>query len=288
MTAKQNHSYFTFGIVALGILLSSLSTRSLADDSEERAAAPVIKSESPLDADQNKRSSTFSVHYFGIYFGPVLSPSTEAGNPQPLLDTRNFITLNSTINEDTVFGVTAGWSWQGIPAENASLRDPFLKLGKSNILRGESFSWYGDIRVHMPVTTASRERDLWVGVQSFHFLSIEKPGAFGANLSLSGRYNQFGGQGVGDQWELYAAPGAFWNLIPRLALNLLLEWGAGQPFGGNSRILLSNGLDLEPGLSLRLSDGLLINPYVNIPIDQTAWEINGGTSLGMTVSWQWL
>jgi hypothetical protein len=269
------------------VLLSGQSLAS--DDAAEEEWTPDLsepvtsstKNNSPSASSSSGEQSRFSLHYFGIFFGPVL----QQGNTRPTLDTRNFVTLNSTVAKDTSIGITGGWSWQGIPSDTAILRDPFVKISKANIVQFGSFSWYGDFRVHLPVTAESRANDLWVGMQSFHFFGWE-PGPAGAGFAFSARYNQFGGEGQGDDWELYAAPSVFWNVLPELAFNLLLEWGAGRPFGENSNLLLSNGLDIEPGLNWRISEMVLLNPYVTIPLDQTSLDLSGGTSVGMTVSWQ--
>jgi hypothetical protein len=276
--------FFAWCIAAL-ILNSGVTWASLEEDREEtrESTSTSVKNNSPGAGEDAQHNNQMSLHYFGILFGPALQEGTD----RPSLDTRSYVTLNATVAKDTVIGVTGGWSWQGIPSGEVTPRDPFLKISKANIVRSGNFSWYGDFRVHLPITAESRANDLWVGMQSFHYLGWE-PGAAGTGLSLSARYNQFGGEGQGDEWELYAAPNAFWNILPRLAFNLLLEWGAGRPFGDTSNLLLSNGLDLEPGLNWRLSDGLLINPYLSLPLDQTSRDLSGGASLGMTLSWQLL
>ena len=154
---------------------------------------------SEKESDAVEHAGSLSLYYFGIYYGPTLGLSDSL---HPSLDTRNYLTLNSTVAKDTIFGVTVGWNWQGMPAESPSLRDPFIKLGRSNLIRQGPLSWYGDVRVHLPVTQESRDRDLWVGIQTFHSLAWE-PGSAGAALTLSARYNQFGGEGQGDDWEFY-------------------------------------------------------------------------------------
>jgi hypothetical protein len=276
--------FFAWCVAAL-ILNSGMGWASLEEtpDETQEISMTSAKKNSSSTSEDVQHQSRMSLHYFGIFFGPAL----QKGSDRPSLDTRSYITLNSTVAKDTVIGVTGGWSWQGIPSGEISPRDPFLKISRANIVHSGNFSWYGDFRVHLPITAESHANDLWVGLQSFHYLGWE-PGAAGTGLSLSARYNQFGGEGQGDEWELYAAPSAFWNVLPRLAFNLLLEWGAGRPFRDASNLLLSNGLDLEPGLNWRLSDGLTINPYLSLPLDQTSRDLYGGASLGMTMSWQLL
>ena len=227
---------------------------------------------------------TWSLYYFGIFYGPYLGRSAPS---DPALDTRNYLTLNSSVDKRVVVGVTAGWNWQGVPSDTPKLRDPFIKVGRSDLLPPGTLSWYGDLRVHIPVTSESRERDLWVGLQTFHSL-VWEPSALGAALSLSIRHNRFGGQGEGDDWEYYLGPSTFWNITPNFGLNVLLEWGAGRPYGQTTGLLLSNGLDLEPGLNWRFSESLLLNPYLTLPLDQTSLELTGGPSVGMTLSWQCL
>ncbi|MEN9722858.1 MAG: hypothetical protein RJB38_844 [Pseudomonadota bacterium] len=227
--------------------------------------------------------SAWSARYFGIYFFPPFRGSSDRST----IDTRNYLSLLSRIDSDTTVGLTAGWNLQTSAAQPFTARDPFFKLGRANIIHEGAFSWYGDLRVHFPITSESRSRDLWVGLQTFHYLSWE-PGRGGVALALSSRFNQFGGEGQGDAWEWYSAPSVFWSLSEKLALNALIEWGGGMPFGETSRTLFSNGLDLEPGVNWQLNPVLWINPYLTIPLDQTSRDLLGGPSLGMTLSWQLL
>ena len=252
-------------------------------ENPEESPGAASRNNSPTEDQKNPAAPNFSLHYFGIYYGPSLQKGTE----RPAFDTRNFLTLNSSVSPDTFLGITAGWNWQGMPTGLATPRDPFLKLARNNIARSGAFSWYGDFRVHLPITSESRQKDLWVGMQSFHYLGWD-PGDAGAGLAISARYNLFGGEGRGDQWEFYGAPNVYWNILPRLAFNLMLEWGAGRPFGEDSRLLLSNGLDLEPGLNWKVSDTLLLSPYLSLPLDQTSRELSEGPFVGMTLSWQLL
>lgn len=264
----------------------------LPDEEPVETAEPVsssnsrLRNESPADSSEVPSVSRFSAHYFGIYFGPFLEAASPNFADRPQLDMRHYLTLNYAISDDTRIGVTSGWNWQGIPADTPTPRDPFVKLGRSNIIQSGPFSWYGDFRVHLPVTLESRRRDLWVGLQTFHYLGFEPAGRLGAGLALSARYNQLGGEGWGDDWEFYLGPNVSWALTRNLAVNLLTEWGAGHPFGDTSRTLLSNGLNLEPGFNWEPFDTLWINPYVTIPIDQTARQLLGGMSLGMILGWQ--
>ncbi|MBU6376726.1 MAG: hypothetical protein KGQ59_12060, partial [Bdellovibrionales bacterium] len=102
-------------------------------------------------------SITWSLYYFGIFYGPNLGRSAPS---DPALDTRNYLTLNSSVDKRVVVGVTAGWNWQGVPSDTPKLRDPFIKVGRSDLLPPGTLSWYGDLRVHIPVTPESRDRDL--------------------------------------------------------------------------------------------------------------------------------
>ena len=267
-------------VILLGLFLGAATPSTYASSSSGQNSS---STESAIEEDD--APSSLSLYYFGIFYGPTLGRSDEL---HPALDTRNYLTLNSSLKKGTVFGVTVGWNWQGIPNETPTLRDPFLKLGRSDLLPPGSLSWYGDLRVHLPVTQESRDRDLWMGLQTFHSLLWEPGKVAGAGLSVSVRYNRFGGEGQGDDWEYYLGPSVFWNFSPRLGLNVLFEWGAGRPYGQNTGLLLSNGLDVEPGLNWRLNNHLLLNPYLTIPLDQTSTELTGGPSLGMTLSWQWL
>ena len=269
----------TLSITAASATASEIESR----ENPQESPGAVSRNNSPTADSEGPAASPFSIHYFGIYYGPSLQKGTE----RPALDTRNFLTLNASVSPDTFLGITTGWSWQGIPTGVARPRDPFLKLARNNIVHSGAFSWYGDFRVHLPITAESRQKDLWVGMQSFHYLGWE-PGDGGAGLAISARYNLFGGEGRGDQWELYGAPNVYWNVSPRLAFNLMLEWGAGRPVGEDPRLLLSNGLDLDPGFSWKVSDGLLLSPYLSLPLDRTSQELSEGAFAGMTLSWQLL
>jgi hypothetical protein len=267
----------------LGLLLLISVSRTFAEE--------VATTETPLSTYPDKTPASaiqHSLHYYGILYGPsVRDFSAHQSDPTLPITTRNFLTWNMDLGNDTILGVTGSWSWQPVLGQDLALRDPFLKLGKANLIRTGSFSWYGDFRVHLPVTEISRAQDLWFGLQSFHYLSWEgSKGGLGAALST--RYNQYGGQGFGDNWDVYLGPSAHVNLHEKLSFQLLLEWGAGHPVEESRNILFSNGVDLEPGLTWRALPNLDVNPYVTIPLDNEARTFGTDPSLGMSLSWQLL
>jgi hypothetical protein len=249
-----------------------------------------------LSAENDPRRGEQELRYLGVLFGPRMDEwsSTQADGQTPI-SVRNFLTWNYRLNDGWRFGVTGSWSWRPVQGQDLALRDPFLKLAKPNLIRSGELGWYSDIRLHMPITSRSRNRDLWWGLQSFN--SLEWTGTWGAaGIYASARYNQYGAQGTGDEWEFYVAPHLEWQATEKLTFGTLLEWGGGMPFLRETDIVFSDGISLQPGFNWEISSGLSWGPYVLIPLvsdtpssassTDSNTRTTAQTTFGATLSWK--
>ena len=219
--------------------------------------------------------------YYGVFFGPsaqALQSLQSDGTPVYL---RNFLSWNHALDAQTRVGVSVSWNWRPVLGQDWTLRDPFLKISKPTAWQRGDWSWYTDLRLHLPVTEASRNRDLWAGIQSFNSFDWETT-AGGAGIYASLRRNVLGTQGEGDEWEFYVAPHAQWQAFRTLSIGTLLEWDGGTPFGEDSRVIYSDGWNLQPGLSWDASPQLNLSPFLNLPLSPDSQ----GASLGVTLSWK--
>lgn len=226
--------------------------------------------------------------YFGVLYGPpIQSISALQGRDGTPLNIRNFLSWSTRIDPETKLGITASWNWRPVFGQDLTLRDPFLKIAKPSAWSSGDLEWYTDLRLHLPVTAASRQRDLWLGIQSFNSFDWSTSQG-GAGIYASVRYNQLGALGVGDEWEFYVAPHVHWQALSNVSVGALLEWGGGAPFEAESAgIIFSDGFSLEPGISWDVTRRLNLSPYLDIPLGST--QENGlptQTTLGLTGSWR--
>ena len=233
-------------------------------------------------AETDPRRGEQELRYLGVLFGPSLSDwSAYQPDGETPVSLRSFLTWNLRLEDGWRFGVTGSWSWQPVLEQELALRDPFVKLAKPNLLRIGPVSLYSDLRVHLPITTASRNRDLWWALQSFNSIDWVAPwGSLG--LYSSARYNQYGSLGEGDEWEFYVAPSVELRLSQRLAVGTLLEWGGGVPYRRETAVLFSDGFSLQPGVSWDLFPNLNLGPFLRVPLGGAARQ----TALGFTLSWK--
>lgn len=242
------------------------------------------------EAESDPRRGEQDLRYLGILFGPSLQEwSSTQGDPELPVAVRNFLSWNLRLNDGWRFGVTGSWSWRPVQGQDLTLRDPFIKLAKTNLIQSGDLNWYTDARFHLPLTERSRNRDLWWGIQSFNSLEWSQNWG-GLGLYASGRHNQFGSLGAGDEWEFYVAPHVELQIADSLTLTSLLEWGGGMPFGGDSGLIFSDGFTLQPGLSWDITQGLNWSPYLFIPLngvdDPLQQSSLNPVTLGMTLSWK--
>lgn len=218
--------------------------------------------------------------YFGVFFGPATQQFDSLQNDGTPIYLRNFLSWNRPLDTETRMGASLSWNWRPVQGQDWTLRDPFIKVSKPRAWQRGNWNWYTDVRLHLPVTQASHDRDLWAAIQSFNSLDWETP-AGGGGLYASLRRNVLGTQGGGDEWEFYAAPHAEWQVFPKLSVGALLEWVGGTPFGEDARVIYSDGWSLQPGLSWDAASGLNLSPFLNLPLSTRS---NG--SLGLTLSWK--
>jgi len=222
---------------------------------------------------------------------------TRDGDPDPnrQVELLNFHTLDYLISDDAGIGFSATGGWALNPWERdgsrSELRDPYFRTYFLNLLPdwGSDFPlyWYADVRVHPGVTTTSRDADQIWGIQVFQAWTWQATNSrWGAAFYLSFRQNFFGSQGLGIRRELYSSPGLFFRHNSRLTSSLLLQLPTFQRLGSEGNRWETMGLDLEPGLSWDLLQNLNLTPFLTIPVSGTTNRLKG-TSLGLTLSWNW-
>ncbi len=268
------------------------------DVSEGMEIASLSPSRTPASIGDNEKESQgdasfldrFSVSYYGFFYGPsVKNPSsyqpTLEGNADPTrpITVRNYLSLGYGLTEDISLSGTAYFSWIPVLGGRVDMEDPFLRLSHDSLFSTDKWNLYSDIRVHLPVTMASREMDMLSAVQTVQVLSYSGFGRLGLSLAGSARYNFFGSQGTGYDAELYIAPAAYYRVGPRLSFTLTYELGGNHVLGGAPFVLEADEADIEPGFSLDLTDTLNISPYLNIP---TRNGISlASTSIEMMLTW---
>jgi len=203
------------------------------------------------------------------YFGIVSSPSFQGpirGQRESFF-LRNFLGAGYRLGDSVVLSGNAYWSVRGLQQLPTQVHDPFIRLSDASFLSGENWNLYLDGRVHLPVSTASINSGLNLGVQSVQALTYTIPESrFALGLSSSIRYNLLSPQGLGNDLDLYLAPNLFYQLTPSLGLNVLTEVAVSHLKSRNFSDWIDPNFDLEPGLAWDVFPNLNVNPYIHIPI----------------------
>lgn len=262
----------------------------LAEQSSSAEQVPLIAQVDDV-GNAPEGAASYSMDYFGILYGPALknptayqpSPESKPNFNRPLL-VKNFLSLNYGLSDQVFISGTAYWHWQPVLKHEFLMRDPYFRVAHNQLLTSDHFNLYADFRVHFPITPLSRETDLLTSLQTFQVWTFQPSGGlFSLGLYSSFRYNWFGSQGYGYDFEIYLGPNLSFQLSSTVAFTLLYEMGMSHVFGDPIGVFLNDGTDLEPGLSWAITPNLVINPYLNLfPNDTLSWQ---STSFGMTLSW---
>lgn len=231
----------------------------------------------------------FSMFYYGIFNGPPLQGKLSLqGTPDGVQDEdlpvqlKNWLGITYHLDNGYSITPTLYWLYTPVRGQRFEMLDPFVRFSNSKIIDNEWFNWYGDVRLHFPISNASRFSDLLAAIQTFHALTFLIGDSFMASLYTSFRYNYFGGQGIGNDVEIYFAPYLSYDVSERVSVTALYEMGASH-FFGDSLGLKGDGSNLQPGVTWKVSNSVMLNPYLNLyPSDNLSFRT---TSFGMSVTW---
>jgi hypothetical protein len=284
MSARLPRNFVVLGIMTLA-LRAVVGDPAHAQDTPQTSAAPLA---TPEDA-----NSPLSISYLAIFYGPsVTSPNSFQpgldGTPDrtsPLL-VKNFAGIGYDLDENFQVSASAYWAWWPVLGQQLQMRDPFLRVADSHLVRSGGFNLYTDLRFHFGVSSISRYFDQLWGVQTFQAATYEIPETrLTVGLYNSVRANFFGGQGLGSDLELYFTPNATYQLAPTVALTTLLEFNGSHTFGDRPFLFVNDGTDLEPGVSWDITQKLNFNPYLHLPLSNVALNT---TSVGFMLYWRML
>jgi len=232
----------------------------------------------------------FNLNYFAIFYGPSLK-NPNSFQPSPLgvpdpdrpLILRNVLGLGYSLSELVGVSASAAWSWQPVLKQQLQLHDPFLRLSHNSLFYTGGLNLYADVRAHFPVTSISRDNDLLLGVQFFQALTYDIPETrLTLGLYTSERGNIFGGEGYGDDLELYVAPNVNYQVSPTVAFTVLYEFQFSHTFGRRAMNINYDGSDIQPGVRWDITRQFWVNPYLNILPSNFGL---GTTSFGLMMNW---
>lgn len=276
----------------IGLILSLTCLASSHAYAEEEPAGSNESIQTSEEAPVNV--SPIWANYYGIYYGSSLgSPSsyqaTSDGTRDPNRPVliKNFVTAGFDASPDISFAATGYWIYVPMGGQQMLTQDPSVRMAFNQIIHTDNFNWYGDIRADFPVTSSSRDADLLAAGETFHFVSYNIPNSrWSTGFYAKVRYNYFGKRGTGNDFDLYFAPLANYQISPKVMLTMLYETGGNHYFGQQAFELNNDGTDFEPGIAWEISQGLTFNPYLNLfPGDKVSWKT---TSVGATLSWLFL
>jgi hypothetical protein len=179
---------------------------------------------------------------------------------------------------------TAYWQWLPSAGGNYSVQDPFVKLSDDAIISEGNFNLYGDIRYHAPISNFSKAANITGSYQSVQVATYIPEGTrWMLNLFSSERAYTYGPQGYGNDFEVYIAPNIGYQITPKVQLTMLYETNLVHVYGNNPGTLEGDGTDLQPGVSIDLTNNINFHPYLSIY--PSAPSI-ASTSVGALLYWQ--
>lgn len=283
----------------LGLALASTPMAFAQEDISDEAGS--TQSGSNFDAPNeglstyDNQSASFmdsvSVNYFGILYGPsVTEPTshqpTANGIPDPErpVFVKNYMTLGYSMSDTLMVSASAYWTWIPVQGQNFAMRDPYLRIANTSLISSGNFNLYADARVHLPVTTISRQNDMLMGFQAFQISSYQVgTSRLSVGAYTSARMNVFGSSGYGPDLELYLGPNLTYQVSPKVGLTLLYEMGMSHMYGDAPFQFVNDGTDLEPGVNWEITPNLAVNPYLHLTTGEKVTLKT--TSFGMTLSW---
>jgi hypothetical protein len=290
-------SFKKTGLIFISILLTPYLCYAVEDqsappptDDGQGGTSEAVES----NADDNTNISPIWANYYGIYYGSSLSdPSSYqatadgARDPNRPVLIKHFVTAGYDFSPEVSIAATGYWVYIPMGGQQMITQDPSARISFNRIVHTDNFNWYGDLRAVFPVTSASRDADLLAAGETFHFVSYSFPDSrWMAGLYAKVRYNYFGKFGSGNDFDVYFAPMANYQISPKLTLTMLYEMGANHYFGQDAYELNNDGTDFQPGIAWSITPSVTFNPYLNLYTgDQVSWKT---TSIGATLSWLFL
>jgi len=297
MKAHRHDRYHALKLVALTLSLGAASSAARAateiETGSRAGTSPQFSTENATgNAESESVGNRFSVNYTNIFYGPAISgassyqPSTKGeSDPNRPVYMKNFLSASYGITETIAATATLYWQYRPVLGQQLALQDPFARISHAQILYTDwGLNLYSDARVHFGVTDASRNQDLYTGLQNFSYLSWNiATSRSTVALRASARYNIYGKRGSGTDTEFYLAPEYTYQLLHNFAFTLLYEMGASHQFGDTVSYFTNDGTDLEPGVSWDITPSLNFNPYLNL---FTGGKVTArSTSVGAFLSW---
>jgi hypothetical protein len=245
-------------------------------------------------AQEQPEVKTWRASFLSIFHGPPVGKLQDTWQPTPQGERslmpvlfRNYASVNWTPDQNLELGVTQYFVAVPVLGTQFAYRDPYLRLGVRDLLpQTVRASWAADLRLHVPVSSVSRGRDMVAGLQTYHNLStpLDSARRLSAGVVASGRVNFYGSQGLGSDLELYVGPTVGWQASQKLGFSLTYDWGASHWLGEPAGELISDGTDIQPAVSWDVTPELNVSPFLNL---YTGKNTNlKGSSIGFTLSLQ--
>jgi hypothetical protein len=267
-----------------------VASATAAPNAEAEDQPAVARTEMDMEAGEDEEAQpSLGLNYFAIFYGPSVRrptayqplPGGGSDTDRPVL-LKNFVGLSYYPSDKVTITPTAYFTWEPLLKQRFAVQDPFLKISHNSLINTGSLTLYGDGRIHVPVSKASRDADIRGAVQSVQVMLYN----FGGSSFTAGVYASekayIMGRKPGYDLELYLGPNLAWRLFPSLSATVLYEMRANHIYGDKMFSFTSDIADLEPGLSWDIAEGVNWNPYLTI---YTGKKVNwDAVAFGMTLS----
>jgi len=261
----------------------------------ENVALAGAQNEADVDVDDEDdigdQAGKITATYFGIFYGPSVSKPTsfqptEDGSQdsnRPVM-LKNFAGVGYNLTDHLRITPTAYWQWLPSAGGAYAVQDPFVKISDDSIISEGNFNLYGDFRYHAPISNFSKAANITGSYQSVQVATYVPEGTrWMLALFSSERAYTYGKGGYGNDFEVYVGPNVGYQISPRVQLTMLYETNLVHVYGNNPGTMEGDGTDLQPGVSVDITNRLNVHPYLSIY--PSAPSI-ASTSVGALLYWQ--
>jgi hypothetical protein len=231
-----------------------------------------------------KLSKSAVVNYFGLYRGSPLSDLGNARQPTPSgnLDPsnpqsiENLVTIGYKIKPDLIAGVVGHFLYfpLGNPVgagQDIQMLDPMLLIQKNNLIKLGGFSLNGKVTFYLPLTSGDtlQKVKLATAISPTLTAKYDVPNTQ-LTLAAYGYLRLYIPRtDAGDSaltYKLYLAPNMSYQLSQTVAATLWVDLLSAARYRGTPLLggMVTDTVDIQPGISWDITKSITINPILNI------------------------
>ncbi|HLE01334.1 MAG TPA: hypothetical protein VJB59_13810 [Bdellovibrionota bacterium] len=214
-----------------------------------------------------------TLSYAGYYLGPSLAhpcaftPNVDGSLSEDKQVFDSVIYGGYKVNSDLTASVGVPFNYYPVGGQDYLMKDPYLRFMHANLLNRGTLNLAADLRIYLPVTTASDKAGITSAVRSTQYLEYGIPDTrwtIGAATFIRGRTFTAEAQS-GKDLELYLSPSVTYKISPTVSAVAGYEMYSNHLLRDGNLFNLSTDTpaDYSFGVNWDVSKKLTLNPYIS-------------------------